>query len=126
MAKVSIANKEYELRYLLQDKREIEKALDKWIYKALWSGLSEDMNVILAVGLKRKHPQMRTPLAVEEQLQKHIDKGHDLSDVHKGLIRAVFESNIMGRTEPAEIDRLIKNYFGDEAPKEQGGEAPPA
>lgn len=123
MAKVSIANKEYELRFFLQDKREIEKRLDKWIYKALWSGLQDDMNMILAVGMRHANRKI-TPLAVEELLQRHLDKGQDISEVHKAMIRAVFESNIMGRTDPAEIDRLIRDYFGPEVPKEQAGEQP--
>lgn len=121
MAKVEIAGKEYELKFFLSDKREIEAKLGKYLHHAMWSGLSEDLNVTVAVGLRHGSTNRRiTPLAVEELLQKHIDKGGDLMDVHKAVNRAIFDSQILGRNDPAEIDRKFREYFGPEVPKEQG------
>lgn len=124
--KVSIAGKEFELTFMLRDKRDIETKLGKYLNAAMWSGLSNDLNVILATGLSRKHKDMATPLAVEERLQKHVDKGLDLMDVHRAVNRAIFDSHIMGIVPPDEITRLFREFFGEEAPKEQAAAVEPA
>ncbi len=122
MAKVEIAGKEYDFKFFLADKREIEAKLGKYLVNAMWSGLSEDLNVMVAIGL-RWADRKWTPLKVEELLQKHIDKGGDLMDVHKAINRTAYDSQILGRNDPAEIDRKFREYFGPDVPK---GEAPPA
>jgi hypothetical protein len=117
---VTIAGKDYELKFYLSDKREFEQKRQKYLAEALWSGLSDDLNVMLALGLRHASRKI-TPLAVEDMLQKHLDKGGDLMDVQKAANRAVLESGILGKTDHDEIERLFRKYFdGTEAPKGDG------
>jgi hypothetical protein len=117
---VEIAGREYELKYFLSDKRELEAALDKSLWSALWSNVTNDLNHILARGV---YPRMKrhTPLWVEDQLQKHIDKGGDVALVHKVVNRAILDHHILGKTDPAQVERIFRRYFEgvEEGPKEE-------
>jgi hypothetical protein len=117
---VEIAGKEYELRYLLADKRKIEEQIRKPLWEGMWSGISDDLNHILALGIwprNRKHDAAW----VEDELQKHIDNGGDVALVHKVVNRAILDHHILGKTDPAQVERIFRRYFEgvEEGPKEE-------
>lgn len=117
---VEIAGKEYELEFLLADKREFEQKRQKYLAEALWSGMSDDLNLMISIGVRHANRKI-TPLAVEDLLQKHIDKGGDVLTVHKSVNRAIYNSGILGKNDPEEIERLFRKYFQgiEDAPKEE-------
>lgn len=122
MQTVDIAGKEYEFKFFLAAKREIEDKLKKSLWEAMWSGLTEDLCAIVAVGLRHANKSLNA-LKVEDMLQAHIDKGGDVALVHKTVNRAVIESNILGRTDPGDVERVFRKYF--EGVDETGPKAEP-
>lgn len=123
---VTIAGKEYKLRYLLSDRPAIEKLSGKNLTQTMFGGELLDQAAVLAVGLKKGY----TPRQVVELLEKHQEEGGFYDDVLRPAYHAVLESHLFGRMkDPKAAARLVDEYFaagipGEEGSGEEEGKAP--
>jgi hypothetical protein len=118
---VEIAGKTYGLRYLLNDRAEIERLCDgHHLLDVLTSGRIEYQAVLVWAGLRHTNRKL-TPRAVLELLQKHLDRGGQFfEDVVKVAMKAaVVDGHLIGAMDEAAFTRT---FFPGDADEQAGKE----
>jgi hypothetical protein len=106
--RVTIAGKEYQLRYRLSDRQEIEaKFPGRGLFHVMFSGALREQVTVLWAGMKSSDRRL-TVSAVESLLEDHVEQGGDyMDDVIRVAYRAVFDSRLLGRADEEGVRRLL-------------------
>jgi hypothetical protein len=114
---VTIAGKTSTLKYPFSTRREIEKRTEKGLFEACFSGLVEDMLVILWAGLKhdQKGNKGLTVEILEKQLESHVDQtGETVEKILLAGVEAALMSKLVKVNEEQVSLLLAKIRNGDE------------
>jgi hypothetical protein len=118
---ITLAGKEYVLRYDLRGRRDVEKQLGKGLWTAFQDGTVESSATILWAGMRHASRKL-TPDDVMDLFQAHTDAGGEWDDAIKVAVRAMFEAKLFGK----EVDaKMVDRILGDEDGPE-GKDVPPA
>lgn len=99
---VTLAGKDYVLRYDLRGRRDAEKKLGKGLWAAMQDGQIESVATILWAGLRHTSRKL-TPDDVLDMLQEHQDQGGEYDDAVKTVMRSMFDARLFGK----EVDRKM-------------------
>ena len=114
---VTIAGKTSALKFPFSSRREIETRLSKGLWEACFSGLVEDMLVILWAGLKhdQKGNKGLTVEILEKQLESHVDQtGEGVDKIMLTAIEAALKSKLVPVNEEQVSLVLARLRNGDE------------
>lgn len=120
---ITLAGKEYPLRYRIQDRADAERRLGKGLIEAVIDGQIETLATILWAGMRHKEKNL-TVEDVLERLQEHADKGGEYDDAGMMAVVALAESKVLGRLQNP---KLVQKYLA-QLNENAGGkaEAPPS
>ena len=115
---ISLAGKDYVLRYTLRDRLAIEKRLGKGLWTAMQDNELESAATILWGGMRHANKRLM-PEDVIDLFQGHQDQGGEYDPAFKVAVRAMFDARIFGKEVQA---RHIDIILGEE--NVEGGKAP--
>jgi hypothetical protein len=123
---VTIAGKDYALKYRAQEAVEIEKRSGKSLIAAILSGELNDSATILWAGLKHLDKKLGSPDAVVDILQKHLESDDSASctPIFKAAARCVLASKLLGGPEEVNVTEFERLLGGDTEGKATENEAP--
>jgi hypothetical protein len=112
MSKVTIAGKEYEFRYRLSDRQDIEKRTQKPLWDSVFSGELSDQVVVMWGGLKHANKNL-TPDALLDYLERDMDDtGESYQRHYLVAMRAALTSKVLGNVNTEEVERILQNLEG--------------
>jgi hypothetical protein len=91
----------------VQQRRDIEKALQKNLWSAMRDGMIEDHATLVWAGIKHVHEDMDVD-DVLEMIDAHNEDGGDFyADVFRPVVaRAILESKLLGKIDPKAVARI--------------------
>jgi hypothetical protein len=117
MSKVTIAGKEYEFRYRLSDRQDIEKRAGKTLWDAVFSGELTDQLAVMWGGLKHANKNL-TPDALLERLEQDTEQtGESYQRHYLVCMRSVLTSKVLGNINEEEVERILRSLEGKEEAK---------
>lgn len=120
---ITLAGKEYPLRYKLQDRADAEKRLGRGLIEAVVDGQIESVAVVLWAGMRHKEKGL-TVEDVMERLQAHADAGGEYDDAAMWAVVAMAEAKVLGRLQNP---KLVQRYLKELNERAEGkAEAPPS
>lgn len=122
---VVLAGKEYELRYELRDRRDIEKKLGKGLMDAICDGEIESMATVVWAGLRHKARRL-TVEEVIDLFQKHQDDGGEYDSISRPVFRAIFEAKLFGKAVGGDALELLLDRLIGRGEVEEGKDRPTA
>lgn len=123
---ITLAGKEYPLRYKLQDRADAERRLGKGLIQALEDGQIETLAVVLWAGMRHKEKKL-TVEDVMERLQEHADQGGEYDAAGMMAVVAMAESKVLGKlSNPNVVKRYLAKLNEDSEDAEGKDPAPPS
>lgn len=117
MPSVTIAGKEFELRYTLSDRKDIEKRTGKALWDSVFSGELDDQLAVMWGGMHHGKNKNLTPDALLDYLERDSStNGGGYQKHYLTAMRCCLTSKILGNVNEEEIDRILRKL-------EEGNEA---